>query len=133
MICPNCGRTIEKEEQGCSYCGYKPVIDGEILNEITERIQPEQSVEERKMEGFQPEAENGLSLLLKILIIVLAILIPGIGPIVGIVGGVILMGSPLETNRSFGRLLLGFSIILIGLSIVCCCLNAFLGFGAYLW
>lgn len=133
--CANCGKQINDENIRCPNCGYKPVIEGEVINETSEIIN-----ENNESEGNRPAlnkspqsggynygnaANNNtgggsLSTLAKVLIVIGTIFLPGVGPIFGIISGIILMGDARPDYKSFGKSALALGIVFLVLSFVCC-------------
>lgn len=134
-ICPECGRESKPEAEYCPYCNHSLIIEGEILKETTESVTPDVRLFDQDNTVFGQSTnteESGLNTFLKVLIIILVFVIPGVGPLVGLIGGVFLMASPLESNRSFGKLLVWTGVIMMILSFLCCCMNFFFGFFTFL-
>lgn len=129
--CPHCGTRIVDESKGCSKCGYKPVIDGEIIKEEvemekqidTQSNHPSKYNDNREYGNNFSNIEKGMNLIVKIIIVALIFLLPGIGSIVGIVAGVILLGGHNKEDKLFGKIILIVSISMLGFTFLCCCLN----------
>ena len=144
--CPNCGRQILDESLGCPVCNVrnnidpsKTVIDGqaeEIKAETVEEFTVEDS--DGRTHHFESSAETGeaeykkkaspaseakIHPVLKVAVIVLIVMVGGIGAIAGCVAGVVLMKSPAEDYRSFGKTILTVSIVMLVFSLVCCVLS----------
>ena len=144
--CPNCGRQILDESLGCPVCNVrnnidpsKTVIDGqaeEIKAESVDSFTVEDSdgtshhfesstetgeAEYKKKEA--PASEAKIHPLLKVLVIVLIVMVGGIGAVAGCVAGVVLMKSPAEDYRSFGKTIMIVSIVILALNLVCCVLS----------
>ncbi len=148
--CPNCGRKIEDETQGCPVCGKTSptpdIIDGECrktLNENTNTSYQTSSGQSEQQRGTSysysyteyrdqssSATEQTLHPALKVLIIVLIIITGGIGPLVGLIGGIILMKSPVADYRSFGKTMITVSVVLLVLSLLCCVAAGLFGFAA---
>lgn len=148
--CPNCGRQILDESLGCPVCNVrnnvdpsKTVIDGQA-EEIKAETVEEFTVEEQDgtSHRFESSVETGeaeyrkkatvaadakIHPLLKVAVIVLVVMVGGFGAIAGCVAGVVLSKSPSEDYRSFGKLLMTVSVIMLVLSFVCCGMSATMG------
>lgn len=134
MYCPNCGYFIDEFSKECEKCGYQ--VNGNENNnqsdvidaEFTEETVKEESIYDKTDYNFDsnPNNENTtLSNGIKVLLVAITVLFGGIGPIVGLISGIVLMGKPYEDYRSFGKLLVILSIILFVISFLCCCLGGF--------
>lgn len=120
MYCPKCGSNVYDEINGCPRCGYKPIID----------VKPNRE-ESHTIYDNEPVINEGLSTILKIIIVAAVILLPAIGPIIAIISGIILLGSASADMRAFGKLLLNLGIAIIALSIICCCISSLTNFGFF--
>lgn len=69
---------------------------------------------------YRPVVEQTIHPALKAVIIVLIVLVGGLGAVAGLVAGLILMKSPVEDYRSFGKLMTIVSAVMLGLSLICC-------------
>lgn len=69
---------------------------------------------------YRPVAEQTIHPALKAVIIVLIVLAGGLGAVAGLIAGLILMKSPVEDYRSFGKLMTIVSAVMLALSLVCC-------------
>ncbi len=165
--CPNCGRKIENEDEGCPVCNNKQEehkkVDlskkRDLPKSETSDIIPEETVEnseqnrvKKEIDGKNPlnmsrsknvnnisniedtrlnrpnadNYEGNLSNGMKVAITAIVSIVPGIGSIIGIIAGLIFMGKLNEDYRSFGKALLIYSIAIISISFICCCLFMFL-------
>ncbi|MEA4815801.1 MAG: hypothetical protein VB120_02970 [Lachnospiraceae bacterium] len=133
--CPNCGRKTAEGEDKCSYCGYELIIDDIPVKEVSsETIEPEKEDPEHKKasSGNQnhgtDSSEEDLSTILKVLIVLGVIFLPGAGIIFGIISSTIFMNDKRIGYRSFGKKLLIFTIIMMVLWILCCVVSSILSF-----
>ncbi len=161
-FCPNCGRKIMDESLGCPLCGVKNNVEirqtdnvsGEYGgNERKEGIQGESgtltSVSGTKngrsysSDGSDKydvprnydsheEEERDLPTVLKVILLVLIVVVGGFGAIVGIIGGLVLMKSPFENYRKFGKTMLIVSLVMLILGIVCFGAMGLLGAASYI-
>lgn len=69
---------------------------------------------------YRPVTEQTIHPALKAVIIVLIILAGGLGAVAGLIAGLILMKSPVEDYRSFGKLMTIVSAVMLALSLICC-------------
>lgn len=69
---------------------------------------------------YRPVTEQTIHPALKAVIIVLIILVGGLGAVAGLIAGLILMKSPVEDYRSFGKLMTIVSAVMLALSLICC-------------
>ena len=74
-----------------------------------------------------PASEAKIHPLLKVIVIVLIVMVGGIGAIAGCVAGVVLMKSPAEDYRRFGKTILIVSIVMLVFSFLCCVMSAGMG------
>lgn len=140
--CPKCGREILDESLGCPVCGVRENIDfskkqaepkaepkAEAVTEFTVEDSDgrshhfesnRQTGDAEYRETERPVSEATIHPLLKILIIVLIVMVGGFGAIAGVIAGIVLMKSPAEDYRRFGRLMLIVSIVVLALSLLCC-------------
>ena len=148
--CPNCGRQILDESLGCPVCNVKnntdpskTVFEGqaeEIKAEKVEAFTVEDS--QGNAHHFESSAETGeaeykrkvetaadakIHPAIKVLVIVLIILVGGFGAIAGCVAGVVLMKSPAEDYRKFGKTLVTVSVAMLFVSFLCCGVSATMG------
>ena len=137
--CPKCGREILDESLGCPVCGVKenkvslakpqaaeppkaePVQNITIEDGNNQRF--ESRVESGAWSGSQPMDEKTLPVMLKVAVIVLIVFVGGIGAIVGLLGGIAMMKSPFEDYRSFGKIMVVISVIMLALGLLCCVVN----------
>lgn len=105
-VCPGCGWPVGDQSE-CPHCRYTPIIGG-TLEETT-------SLFDKKIST----GEKNLNIFLKVISILFIMVITGIGPLIGLIGGLILMESYLESRRSFGKLLVQVSLVLISLALLC--------------
>ncbi|MDO4530847.1 MAG: hypothetical protein Q4C06_02600 [Bacillota bacterium] len=151
--CPNCGRQILDESMGCPVCHVRNNTTGAFIEGQAEEIKTEESKAE-KVEEFTVEEESGKTYhfesneetgeaeytkktapaseakihpVLKIIVIVLIVMVGGVGAVAGCVAGAVLMKSPAEDYRSFGKLLLIVSVVMLAFSLLCCVFSTFLG------
>lgn len=148
--CPNCGRQILDESLGCPVCNVKnntdpswTSFDGkaeEVKAEKVDAFTVEDSdgkthhfessteTEEAEYKKKQSIAEDArIHPLLKVLVIVLIVMVGGFGAIAGCVAGVVLMKSPAEDYRRFGKTLVTVSLVMLLLSFLCCGMSATMG------
>ena len=69
---------------------------------------------------YRPVLEQKIHPALKAVIIVLIVLAGGLGAVAGLIAGLILMKSPVEDYRSFGKLMTIVSAVMLALSLICC-------------
>lgn len=126
--CPDCGSHIENENEGCPVCGYKPIIEAQVVKEETIQEETTQTDSQKEPQYTQSTKQfsqssenNGLNILLKVIIVLLIVSMPGIGSIAGIVAGIILMGKDDLETKKFGKILLGLSVAMIAIFLICCC------------
>lgn len=140
--CPKCGREILDESLGCPVCGVRENIDfskkqeepkAEPVTEFTVEDSDGMShhFESNRQTGdaeyrqtAKPAAEATIHPVLKIIIIVLIVMVGGFGAIAGVIAGIVLMKSPAEDYRRFGKLMLIVSIVMLALSLLCCVFSA---------
>jgi len=143
--CPNCGRQILDESMGCPVCNVKNNVDPtghaeEVKAEKVEAFTVEDS--QGNAHHFESSAETGeaeykkkqtvaeeatIHPLLKVLVIVLIVMVGGFGAIAGCVAGVVLMKSPAEDYRRFGKTMVTVSLVMLLLSFLCCGMSATMG------
>ena len=148
--CPNCGRQILDESLGCPVCNVKNNVDPswktfegqaeEIKAETVEEFTVEDS--DGRTHHFESSTETGeaeykkkaapaseakIHPLLKVIVIVLIVMVGGVGAIAGCVAGVVLMKSPAEDYRRFGKTILIVSIVMLVFSFLCCVMSAGMG------
>lgn len=73
--------------------------------------------------GQAPAPKNQkdkISNALKVFITAVICYVPALGALGAIIAGCVLMSSPLQDNRSFGKSILILGIILVGFYIICC-------------
>ena len=154
-FCQNCGRKILDESMGCPVCnvknntvGMSAPIEGQAEEIKTEEVQTEKveafTVEEEdgKTYHFEKNKETGetaytkqktpiseitIHPVLKVAVLVLIVLVGGVGAIAGCVAGAVLMKSPAEDYRRFGKLMLIVSIVMLALSFLCCVVSMVVG------
>ncbi len=138
--CPNCGRKIDDENVGCTVCGYKPVIEGEIVREEVKTDGTDfnsdknretdpgyrESFETERRERYEPKEQGTISTPLKVIIVLLVLFLP-FGVIGGLIAGIVFMGKDNIPDRSFGKILVILCSILIALWLICVCASLFLG------
>ena len=147
---PNCGRQILDESLGCPVCNVKnntdpswTSFDGkaeEVKAEKVDAFTVEDS--DVKTHHFESSTETGeaeykkkqsvaedarIHPLLKVLVIVLIVMVGGFGAIAGCVAGVVLMKSPAEDYRRFGKIMVTVSLVMLLLSFLCCGMSATMG------
>ena len=148
--CPNCGRQILDEGLGCPVCNVRNNIDPskEVIDGQAEEIKAEKvdafTVEDSngKAHHFESSTETGeaeykkksqvaedakIHPLLKVVIIVAIVMVGGFGAIAGCVAGVALSKSPSEDYRSFGKLMMTVSVVMLVISFLCCGMSMTLG------
>lgn len=102
--CINCGIQIDDDAAYCPKCG--------------------------KGSSQAPAPKNPgdkISNALKVFITAVICYVPAAGALGAIIAGCVLMSSPLQDNRSFGKSILILGIVLVGLYIICCIAWAVLG------
>ncbi|MBQ2879108.1 MAG: hypothetical protein IJE27_00270, partial [Anaerotignum sp.] len=145
-----CGRQILDESLGCPVCNVRNNIDPskEVIDSQAEEIKAETvdsfTVEESDgtSHRFESSAETGeaeykkkatvaedakIHPLIKVLVIVLIVMVGGFGAIAGCVAGVVLMKSPAEDYRRFGKTMVTVSLVMLLLSFLCCGMSATMG------
>ena len=150
--CENCGRQILDESLGCPVCNVRNNIDPSktIIEGQAEEIKAEPVTEftvednngtsqrfESRVESdgrgneqsFQqshtaPVNEKTIHPVLKVVIIVAILMTGWIGEAAGLVAGVILMKSPVEEYRKFGKTLVTLCTVLLVLSLLCCVIGS---------
>lgn len=151
--CPKCGREILDESLGCPICSVKDnvqygssqkaqeeekaeVVDSFTVEDNNGTYQKFESTrttsggtwgENKQDEEYHPVNEPTIHPALKVLIIVLIILVAGIGAIAGLIAGIVLMKSPAEDYRKFGKTITIISAVMLGLSLICCVASGFIG------
>ena len=148
--CQNCGRKILDESMGCPVCHVRNNTAGfiDMAAEQTEEIKAEKieefTVEEKngKTYHFESNEETGeasytkqtapptearIHPALKAIVIVLIVMVGGVGSIAGCIAGAVLMKSPAEDYRRFGKLMLIVSIVMMALSLLCCVVSVVVG------
>lgn len=140
--CPKCGREILDESLGCPVCGVRENIDfskkqaepktepkAEPVTEFTVEDgngmshhfeSNRQTGDAEYRQTAKPAAEATIHPVLKVIIIVLIVMVGGFGAIAGVIAGIVLMKSPAEDYRRFGKLLLIVSVVVLALSLLCC-------------
>lgn len=111
--CPKCGNNIIDEKKGCTNCGYGN-DQGYSKGNYNEGY---------NNGGVDTSLSNGM----KVFIVAMTLLIPGVGYIVGLVLAIIFMGKDDKDHKTFGKALLTLVIIMIVLSILCCILYFIFG------
>ncbi len=145
--CPKCGRQILDESLGCPICNLEKnaantkadtAQEAEVIKEFTvedkngtsQKFQAEseaRSWEDYKAAEPKPVQEQVIPTVLKVIVILLIIFVGGIGQIAGIVAGIVLLKSPVEDYRGFGKTLITVSCILLGVWFLCCVVGGALG------
>ncbi|WP_317855873.1 hypothetical protein [Chakrabartyella piscis] len=145
-FCSKCGREIMDESLGCPICSMmqepvtEPVEEAEKVDAFTveDTDGTSQRFERAEDEGFRkwdggnaenhqdeftaakPVVEQTIPTVLKVIIIIAILLVGGIGQIAGLIAGVILLKSPVEDYRKFGKTLVVLSCVLLGFWFLCC-------------
>ena len=149
--CPNCGRQILDESLGCPVCNVRNNTTGSASVAEAALAEEEKAEKAEKVEEFTVEDQDGqthhfetneetgnaeyqkkatvaaeatIHPALKVLVIVLIVLVGGFGAIAGCVAGLVLMKSPSEDYRKFGKLMMTVSIVMLVLSFLCCVAGA---------
>ena len=130
MYCPNCHAPMSETDTRCKNCGYMPVIDAEVVNEEV-HDEPIRKTINKGMETM--ENQEGLKTIFKVLLILMVIIFPIFGSLVGIFIATHFMNDPYSyEKRAFGRTLLTVSIIVLILGILFCCISKAFGLLSYL-
>ena len=133
MYRPKCGVLMNDTENVCHKCGY--VNDNIIDGECTEETVKEETVKEETINinenKYNNTEEIQLGNIAKVFLVAITVLIGGIGPIVGIISGIVLMNKPYQDYRSFGKILVILGIVFLSISLLCCCLGGILDTFAY--
>lgn len=150
--CPNCGENIADDSLvSCSNCGYSfdTIINEEKPDTEEEPETGSKQVEEPDTGGSrlageynasgegssayintdaygrvtdEPELGNGI----KVFLTALTMLVPAVGSLIGIVGGLVYMNREFQDYRSFGKALLVLGIVMFCLQFMgCCCAGLF--------
>ena len=136
-FCPKCGREIFDESLGCPVCSVKENTmnsneeEKEVVREFTVEDQDGSSQKfqaEREARDWgdyraaepKPVQEQTVPTVLKVIIIIAIIFVGGIGQIAGLVAGVVLLKSPIEDYRKFGKTLITISCVMLGFWFLCC-------------
>ena len=136
-FCPKCGREVFDESLGCPVCNVKENTmnsneeEKEIVREFTVEDQDGSSQKfqsEREARDWgdyrsaepKPVQEQTVPTVLKVIIIIAVIVAGGIGQIAGLVAGVVLLKSPIEDYRKFGKTLITISCVMLGFWFLCC-------------
>ncbi|NCC15026.1 MAG: hypothetical protein EOM28_01550 [Clostridia bacterium] len=145
--CPKCGRQILDESLGCPICNVKentstPKADAakeaEVIKEFTvedqngtsQRFQAESEATSRddyQASAPKPVPEQTVPTILKVIIIIAIVVAGGVGQVAGIIAGVVLLKSPIEDYRRFGKTLLTISCIMLGVWFLCCVIGSVFG------
>lgn len=80
----------------------------------------------------QGQVEKDLPTILKVILIFLIVMVGGIGAIVGIIGGMVLMKSPYEDYRKFGKTMLIVGLVMLIIGLLCFGVVGFLGAASYI-
>lgn len=145
--CPKCGRQILDENLGCPICNLKDNSvnfkgnageDTEVIKEFT--VEDENGTsqkfqgasEARSWESYQstepkPVQEQVIPTILKVIIIILILVVGGVGQIAGLIAGIVLLKSPIDDYRGFGKTLITVSCIMLGIWFLCCIVGGFFG------
>ena len=150
--CPNCGRKIEDESVGCPYCNAEntqsndqTIIEGEYKETSSQTDSTESQNFSNSHTAYtyssnsshettsEPEEMQTIHPLIKILVLLLIIMTSGVGALVGIIGGLVMMKSPVTDYRAFGKAMLTVSIVMIVIYLLCCVIFGSMGiFGTFL-
>lgn len=92
----------------------------------------ETKTEPRSWESYQqaeptPVQEQTIPTVLKVIVILAVIMTAGIGSIAGLIAGIVLLKSPLEDYRKFGKTLIIISCVMIGAWLLCCFVGGLFG------
>ncbi len=136
-FCPKCGREILDESLGCPVCNVKEnkMPSGEEKAEVVQEFTVEdkdgssqkfQSESEARDWGdyrsaeTKPVQEQTVPTILKVIVVIAVIVAGGIGQIAGLVAGIVLLKSPIEDYRKFGKTLITISCIMLAIWFLCC-------------
>lgn len=145
--CPKCGRQILDESLGCPICNLKgnaantkedTAQETEVIKEFTvedengtsQKFQAEsetRSWENHESFGSKPIQEQTIPTILKVIIILLIIFVGGVGQVAGLIAGIVLLKSPVEDYRGFGKTLTIVSCIMLGFWFLCCVVGGLFG------
>lgn len=145
--CPKCGRQILDESLGCPVCNLKedttspsPEVEEEVevVKEFTvedekgtsQKFETEsepRSWEDYKSSESKPVQEQTIPTILKVIIIMAIIVAGGFGQIAGLVTGVVLLKSPIEDYRKFGKTLIIISCVVLAIWLLCCVIGGLFG------
>ncbi|WP_304507477.1 hypothetical protein [Anaerotignum sp.] len=145
--CPKCGRQILDESLGCPICNLKTNEanskedngqEAEVVKEFTvedengtsQKFQAENQT--RSWEDYQstepkPVQEQTIPTILKVIITLLIIFVGGVGQVAGLIAGIVLLKSPVEDYRGFGKTLITVSCIMFAIWFLCCIVGGLFG------
>ena len=149
--CPNCGRKIEDESVGCPYCNAEntqsndqTIIEGEYKETSSQTDSTESQNFSNSHTAYtyssnsshettsEPEEMQTIHPLIKVLVLLLIIMTSGVGALVGIIGGLVMMKSPVADYRAFGKTMLTVSVVMIVVYLLCCVIFGSMGiFGTF--
>ncbi len=136
IFCKKCGKILEEDQEKCPFCGDHD--QEETIKDIPKQNLPH-SFDKALEEIEQPTGSFSkptytpvptppigmippLSNWIKVLLAVTVPILPGIGPLIGIIAGAIFMSNQDEDRKTFGQALLTVSIIVFIILCGCCML-----------
>ncbi len=145
--CPKCGRQILDEDLGCPVCNLKENAtnptkevqsETEVVKEFTvedengtsQKFETEsepKSWDDYKTAEPKPVQEQAVPTILKVIIILAIVVAGGIGQVGGLIAGVVLLKSPIEDYRKFGKTLIIVSCIMLCIWLLCCVVGGLFG------
>lgn len=129
IYCRSCGKILEEEKERCPFCGHKEEEEGIGEQERRPKSTPveghvfEQDLIEATQnrgsgipDGMQSIEKVDIPMMSnwrKVLLSIWVAVIPGIGPLMGMIIGSVLMTGQDEDRKSFGQALLGVSVFFL--------------------
>ena len=125
--CTKCGSQIKEGEQTCQTCGYTQPAETVSLSKPEVEQNPgidDSPVNQEPITHLETIANgsngNNLSNGWKVFLTALTVLVPLIGPVLGLIMSLIYLASPNMDSKSYGKALLILTIVYIGIGVVCC-------------